>query len=367
MNILIFTQQLGFNYGGILQAYALMRVLKSRGHNVAFLDWYTIPGYLWKRPATVSSKKEMHFHGRLYLLVRSIPRRIESRKLLSFAKKTFPKKFVKEWNISLVHGIDAVVVGSDQVWRPRYNGRFLTHAFCDYFSSSQAKKIAYAASFGTDENEFSDEQVEAIRPLLRDFNQISVRERSGVALLGKIFEVSSEHVLDPTLLLDKEDYMRLAHIKPGTKPKGGLLTYILDESDEINALVKRVSKDRGLKTFRCNSEFENPQAPIWKKMQPSVQSWIKAFYDADFVIADSFHASVFSLIFRKPFIIIGNKNRGMSRFSSLFEQFDCLHCLLSSASDYSSSVDYCIDEVRYEQILDEGRKLSLAFLDEAGL
>lgn len=346
MKIQVFTQPLGTNYGGILQAYALKHVLESKGHQVFFLDWY-------------SKGRPSGFVNTLKYLLR----RLATFRLERFVNSNFSKLYVTDWSPELVSGYGAVIVGSDQVWRCRYNRSVIRHAFCDYCISEPVLRISYAASFGLDEPDMSGELMAELSSLLKKFDSVSVREDSAVDICRSMFGVEAGLVLDPTLLLDVGDYMRLAGISDDVRPNGGLLVCALDESKDLQAIVDCVSRGRGLKPFRNNSRFEVKGSMPWQRIQPSVKSWIKSFYDADFVITDSFHACVFSLIFNKPFIVVGNRNRGFSRFLTLTKTFGCQQNLVESAAQYSGDTDYSVDRGTFEKTLERMRFISMKYLE----
>src|SRR5690606_30541311 len=134
----------------------------------------------------------------------------------------------------------AVVVGSDQVWRPRYSPN-IYNFFLDFLkNNSTIKKVAYAASFGTEDWEYTEEQTREARELIKHFNAVSVRESSGVLLCDKYLNrKDAVHVLDPTLLLKAEDYNQLIN---KTKKEIGLFTYVLDETKEKLDFIKQCSK-----------------------------------------------------------------------------------------------------------------------------
>lgn len=115
---------------------------------------------------------------------------------------------------------------------------------------------------------------------------------------------------------------------------GTLLNYILDETHEKCQLVNDITKERGLTAFRVNSKVESEHASLKERIQPPVEQWIRGFYDAEFVVTDSFHACVFSILFGKPFVVIGNKERGMARFKSLLDMFCMEYRLINSMEEY---------------------------------
>ena len=348
MKIGLLTQPLGHNYGGVLQALALKTVLERMGHEVVLFDWY--------------SRIPLRFY-------RVVPDKIATRKIRRFVRKHFDRRYICRggWNENAVRGLDAVVVGSDQVWRPIYNrGGMIGHNFLDFCTEAPIRRVAYAASFGTDVCEFTPSQISVFRPLLQKFDGVSVREDSGVALCRELFGVEAQHLLDPTLLLDKEDYMSFAGISPSDTPQGGLLSYILDRSEETDRAVADMARERGLRVIRVNSQYENREAPLKDRIQPPVEGWLRAFYDADFVVADSFHAAVFAIIFGKPFKIIINPDRGAARIESLLRLFGCQDNMIESISELDiCGIETCKTEASGKALnskrvenSNNGRKLS---------
>lgn len=372
MKIGILTLPLHTNYGGILQAYALQTTLEHMGHNVVVFDTpKRVNVTIWKYP--------------LVLFKRCIKKYILRKPTKLFYEKwcndTYPiisqytQRFIREYiNILEVSSFsslneddyDALIVGSDQVWRPMYfcsmHKTTIENAFLAFAKDWDIKRIAYAASFGSDEWEYNSEQTRLVAEYIKKFNVVSVRELGGVKMCLTQLKVEAIHVLDPTMLLSKEDYISLikkAEIKPS---KGNLLCYILDETKEKQDIISYVAKHKNLIPFNVNSKVENLDAPIVERIQPPVESWLRGFYDAEFVVTDSFHACVFAILFQKPFVVIGNKGRGMARFHSLLEDFGLQQCLVSS---YDEVKFLDIDWERMSAILQEKINFSKIKLEEA--
>lgn len=339
MKIGILTLPLHTNYGGILQAYALQTVLERMGYSVEVIDkrWETIPWNRWNRMIfhIKSGLRKLvnkpycldYRHPSVYPHV-SINTRV-------FIEKYIRQRHIEDWSELNESDYDVIVVGSDQIWRPIYVPYLMDsrpeNAFLDFAAGWAVKRISYAPSFGTTDWEYSDEASLACSELLKKFDAVSVRESSGVDLVNRHFGVRAEHVLDPTLLLSREDYIQLCASTP--KSKGNFLTYILDSNDQITAFIDSIAERNNLTAFTVNSKVENPWAPLKDRIQPSVEQWLRGFYDAELIITDSFHACVFSLIFNKPFIVIGNKERGLARFESFLSMFHQQERLISSLSD----------------------------------
>lgn len=333
MKVGIITQPLRNNYGGLLQNYALQQVLKKLGHEVMTLDQTSVP---------VSKLRIIASHIKTFLL--KLIRKGNGRKyyfrlgkkqeaIIQQHTRDFVDKYIDRTqpmyksedfrNYCINNNIDLLITGSDQVWRPRYNDN-IYRSFFDFAEDLNVKRIAYAASFGVDTWEFTEEQTLECKRLIEKFDFISVREESGIDLCERFFNRSAEHVLDPTMLLDKEDYEKLVYEENEPVSTGNLFTYILDKSDEKRDIIKKVADSLDLVPFsvmpKCRAN-RNTIKQIEGCVYPPVTKWLRAFMDAKFVVCDSFHGAVFSIIFNKPFLIIANKERGLARFESLLRLY----------------------------------------------
>lgn len=333
--VAILTQPLFINYGGILQAYALQKVLTGLGCEVITIDrnYYTYPKFV-RLLSTLKSKVER-------LFIKDITPVFTSQDLDYISKNTknFINKFVvlselldtdqKMIKYFQNHNFDAVVVGSDQTWRPKYSPNI--YNFYLDFLQGNTKKIAYASSFGVEDWEYNEDQTQKCKELVRKFEAVSVREDSAVELCHQYYDINAELVLDPTLLLDKQHYIDLFIEQSKVNNNGKLFTYILDGDESKSQITTKVSEILKLSVFNYlpKESLKTPKSnAIEDYVIPSVEGWIKGFYDADFVITDSFHGVVFCIIFNKPFIAIANKERGISRFTSLLKQFELEHRLI---------------------------------------
>lgn len=371
MKIGILTQPLQNNYGGLLQNYALQQVLIRAGHEVETLDQ--------------QNRRVGWLHFKLYRMKLNLMRLLSSqryekprynasnRELAIIRNNTehFIETYIKRSpsihsfedfkSVAETSKYDAYVVGSDQCWRPVYN-TFLNSMFLDFDLRTNIKRIAYAASFGTDEWEMSKEQTEQCAQLASQFNLITVREDSGVKLCKEYLGVDAIHVLDPTMLLTKNDYISMIKQENEPQSEGSLFHYILDPNEQKTVFIQQVADEIGLKPFQVLPKYqaetrtkENVKNNIEDCVFPSVTAWIRAFMDAEMTIVDSFHGMVFSIIFNKPFWVIGNAKRGMSRFTSLLKVFQLEDRLLDPDDLTNIAIDKSIDWEIINSILVEKR------------
>lgn len=376
MKVGILTLPLHTNYGGILQAYALQTVLERMGHEVVVLQngYDGIVRYPFYKMPFIWGKR---FFG--FFKGRHLPVFLESRKkqelpIITQHTKEFIRTYIHTCHVSRLSeipalGLDAIVVGSDQIWRRDYFRRIwkaeITDAYLGFMSGREIKRIAYAVSFGKKSWDYSQEETAACSALAQSFNAISVREDSAVDLCQRYLGVKAEHVLDPTLLLSRQDYIDLIQ-KANVSPNSGkLFAYILDKTSGKTAFVNRVAEKSRTKPYYIDCVSVDYSKPIEKRIVPPVESWLRGFLDAELVVTDSFHGCVFSIIFGKPFIAIGNVNRGLSRFESLLKMFGAENRLITDLDNCDLS-ELCSDdsEEREAQFRDLKRR-SLDFLTQA--
>lgn len=369
MKIGILALQLRYNFGGILQAYALQKTLNNLGHKAVHIDqqrYVTFGSWYKKYPIYLKRAIRKYLLGE-NLIVRADVAVNNTIKAIAthtdpFIDKHINRIFTKDFSNIKKENFDAFVVGSDQVWRPEYFFSKIENAYLEFAKDWDVKRIAYAASFGTDEWEYNKEQTVNCAVLLKKFNAVSVRESSATVLCKEKLGAEALHVLDPTMLLEKEDYIKLFKETDTVHSDGNLLCYILDENTEKGTIINRISEEKELKPFYVNSKYNNEEASLEERIQQPVEKWLRAFFDAEFVITDSFHACVFSIIFNKPFIVYGNRERGFARFESLLNLFELGNRLVSSPSEANRVIQKSIDWESVNSIHKQLKEKSLSFL-----
>jgi polysaccharide pyruvyl transferase WcaK-like protein len=372
MKIGILTQPLHNNYGGLLQNLALQKVLKDLGHEPMTININNRDISIFRKSASILKRSILKIIEK-NVLIRAYPTKKEniiiSRYMRSFVKENIiTTKLIKQkvnYDLLKEYDFDAYIVGSDQVWRPRYSTQLSTF-FLDFLEGNTlVKKIAYAASFGVSEWEFKGKQTSEFGRLLKQFDAVSVREDSAMDLCEKYFGVKALHLLDPTMLLDKEVYTSIVDKKDVKDSPGNLFTYILDKSVEKNNIVKSVSIKYNLNAFSVMPHMsfaDSPKKDINDCVFPPVEEWLRGFMDAEFVVTDSFHGTVFSILFNKPFISIANKTRGLTRFTSLLKMFQLEDRLVFSQDELDLQKIQDIDWHRINNIFLKEKNKSMVFL-----
>jgi len=369
MKIGILTLQLHDNYGGLLQAYALKTVLEKMGHQVSITNRRRkTTGIVFKSKQLI---KTILGRDRKFRLSE------EEEKTISQHTKHFTHTYIKDITEpiyttrelkKIAKEYDAFVVGSDQVWRPRYSPS-ISNYFLDFVDSTELIGLSYAASFGVDTWEYTEEQTKICKENVRKFKAISVREESGIDLCQKHLGVKAIHVLDPTMLLDTTEYAKIISKEEEEQPvKGELLHYVLDTNREKEELIHKIAKHFNYRTFSVTRKSVPDKRPIPNIndcVYPKVTSWINGFREAKFVITDSFHGTAFSILFNKPFLVVPNSKRGRARFDSLLEVFGLQDRLILDLKDIDRDARTALPEIDWERvnrIIEEQRKFSLSFL-----
>lgn len=277
------------NYGAMLQCYALSTYLKRLGHEVFLYD------VSWSNTNPILC----------YL----------KRKLMLGFMSDFISNNLPRITSDLTETADIYMVGSDQVWNPDILGDSIDK-FMLSFVPSGSKKVAYAASFGCDE--WTDEShYETAKELLKDFSYITVREDSGVELLRQQFGIHARQVLDPCLLL--HDYTPLMSGKGIAKTGNDLVTFKLVYSYDWCLQAKTLAN-----SLRCNFAELNGRRLKNKGdihgvnvRSCSVSDWLSSIANAKYVLTDSFHGSVFAILFGRQFAVIPSISKRQTRLTSL--------------------------------------------------
>lgn len=358
MRIAILTLPLHSNYGGILQAFALQTVLTQFGNNVVVLQHEWIEA----RPSRITTVRlTIHLFLKWLLKDKStiiLPQRYLRKNNTKFMEyiNEFVDKYINIRNLNTLEdcrneNLDAIVVGSDQVWRPQYFRKMweksIDHAFLSFIKDKSIKKIAYACSFGTDKWEYTDAETEVCSKQLREFDLVTCRESSGVDLIYKKMGINAELVLDPTLLLSRETYESIINTYDSSKKDLGIFAYILDESAATQDLLKCISEQKQLAITQTRIKPKVSRKCKRGNIFIYVEDWLKNFRDAQLVVTDSFHACVFSIIFNKPFIVIDNYNRGSARLNSLLSLFNLESHLISGLENFDAHSSYEVDKSAY--------------------
>lgn len=317
------------NYGQLLQCYALQRYLKNLGHEPFLIRYKCTDDIL---PCKNFEKLRLsyictYFRNRLSSLLKKQTRKYTNRHFDEFRQmyinysdriyRSFDE--LKSSNID----VDMLIVGSDQVWNnwnyPLYRFKNRIHACFLDFASEKTKRLSYSASWGI--TDLTDEYIAEITPLLKKFDYVSVREKSGINLCKQCGCDDAEWVCDPTLLLSADDYRKIYNgVNFYKRENKYLFLYILNNNCKFNyQIISNFARKKHLDIVYITGNRMNDK---YTKIEASIPEWLYLLDNAEYVITNSFHCGVFSTIFHKKFGIVpleGNLSQANSRIDSLFE------------------------------------------------
>lgn len=374
MKIGIVTLPFNWNYGGILQTFALQKALEELGHESLTINRNTVLMPAKMKVLSFIRRSLLKLVFRKKVVVRTWPNQQEEKTIRKHTDRFIRENvkttqlFASESDFKTIgqYNFDAFVVGSDQVWRPKYSPSLKNHFLGFLPENSKAKRIAYAASFGVDHWEYDEKNTDICAALAKKFDAVSVREDSAVDLCSQYLGVNAELVLDPTLLLPKEKYIELVEKDKIGKMPGTLFNYVLDLTPEKESFIEKAAARLDCKSFSSTAKGQFRDLGS-KKIDdcifPPVTQWIRSFMDAEFVITDSFHGTAFSIIFNKPFISIGNRKRGINRFTSLLNIVGLQSRLIYDINEEALKIlDQPIDFDAVNKILQQKKSESITFL-----
>lgn len=352
------------NYGAVLQAAALENVVTQLGYNTEHINYIPYNN-------GVKNRFKKSFFGHLVKVVLG-----KSNFFNYVTNQCVFENFRQEWVTrtpasyhtssdldSIASNYSAIIVGSDQVWRQSMHSNSSdSYAYYLQFASDTTLRISYAASFGIDYWEKSEnkQKENTIKNSISKFDSISVRESSGVKICAEQFNMKAEHVLDPTLLVDKAFFEGMIdNIKK--EKNSHIIYYILDITDAFTSKLNYFSTQKKLSLeniYYKKERFFNKYIPV--------DLWLYKIKNSNLVITDSFHCVCFSIIFNKDFLCIKNKRRGESRLYSLLGILNLESRLIDANElEYHLKNYSTIDYSTINEILNSKKESSLKFLKKS--
>lgn len=358
MKIGILTYHDTTNYGAALQAYALERKIQDLGYDVEIIDYKceaVTNRYRIKKLREIKNVKELI----KTILTRktNIKLKEQFERFKSNSQKISKKSYYKNDIADCLNIYDKIIVGSDQVWNLDLSGNDETY-FLNFIKDPK-RKIAYAASFGY--SQIPSRYIEKTKKCLENMENISIREIQGKELIEKLLNKKVEVVLDPTLLLEKEDYINLVEKPKKTCNKNFILLYKMSDTPTLMKFARKLAKETKCKIIYLNHSYKNQ---LWMDniRGASVGEFIWYLENAKYVVTSSFHGVAMSIIFKKNFFYeLDNSNgNSNSRTKSLVQ---LLH--LQNREIIDAKNNEINNSIQYDMVnktLIEERKKSIDFL-----
>ncbi len=364
MKIALITLHWANNYGGSLQVFAAVKAMSKYGE-VSVIDYrnnYTSKGMTWIRFGT--KLRDILRIGKD--LFRLIPRYRVIKKFENFSytylNLTPQLKNAEDFK-KLAKEYDLFVSGSDQIWNPKIvneDGVLDTHYFLDFAIGK--KKISYASSIGT--YLYNEEEMAQVVSLLNHYDYLSVREKDSSQYLSKLLNRDVSHVLDPTLLHSKDEWLQFFNIQDNEDEKPYILVYALKKDPLLKQIVEKVQKQLGMKVITIDQDPFTNFKNDGHIRDAGPDEFIKLFAQAGFIITNSFHGTCFSINFNIPFIIT-TPPTSINRIESLLTAVNSQNRITTDGTDQSALIENQIDFDMINQRLQALRIASNQYLENA--
>ncbi len=358
------------NYGSVLQAYALQETLKKYSDNVEIINYrpkyfdmmYDLFSFSVYQKYHGFVNKILHFIWRIIKLPQRVRKYEKFEKFIRNRYDLTSKRFAKYEDLEKVNfDYDAVFVGSDQVWNTDITEGF-DKTFYLAFVSDGVKKISYAASVAR--NSLDNRFISDYKKYLNRFDDVSVREKTSKDLLTNLVAKKVKVVIDPTLLVRREKWNELSkQSKINVEGKKYIFTYILQDNDELNKIVNAISEKTGMQIISIGKRRRFKHEKVCSDAGP--EDFLHLIKNASFVITNSFHGSVFSVIFEKPVCVIPHLNTG-NRMIDLYKKIGLSSRLVETIDSLNiESILTCPDYVAVKIKLEKEINKSLDFIKSA--
>ena len=368
MIIKVITRHAPSNYGSLLQSIATIRTIERLGHECEIIDYQRPDERGLKSVLTQASRKKAYANPMKKMLYVAIRYPLEMYAQVKFDKMR--RKYLKLTTRCSSHQdlkkleADVFMTGSDQVWGPTIDGRYDSAYFLQ-FVDSNTPKLAYAASFG--KTKFDERTVIEYKSMLAEYDKIAVRENSAVTMLhdwGLINCVGQ--VLDPTLLLDSEEWKRLLVNETDSRKYEGkkyILVYQIHNDPKLSDYAKRLAKHADLALLRVNPMLHQKVRGGKFICCPDLGEFLALIDNASCIVTDSFHGTCFAINFGKQFIEILPNNATGTRNQSILELTGLSNRILRDFDDYTL-IDEPIDYGKVHQILKNERAESIQMMKD---
>ena len=336
----------GYNYGAHLTHYALYRTLTDHGYDVLMLEKPDQEPY------------------------RPLPK-ADLFKVNPYAPYALSPLFLNLSSMrELNQRVSTFVVGSDQLWNWNLFGHSMEFYALEFVSAAK-NKVSYATSFATNRLQMPEDKARLLRLLLQRFNAISVRERSGVDICREHMDVTAEWVLDPVFLCDPKVYEEMAERADAALPGKYVFAYILDSDEFTHMLLEKIAQYYSCDVICVGNALHNEAndqiGHIRYISREKVEEWLACLLHAEYVVANSFHAYAFSLIFQKQILPVYKTRQGAERVFSLSNLIHTPQPLIiSELGDNWTADELCQEHrINYEEVnalLSKERQRCLSWL-----
>lgn len=365
MNISVITFHRAYSYGAVLQAYATQKLLEKHKCEVALIDFMPEIDIYGLRLETTRMGSRWNKNAITRQLYSILKRPDYVRYDLVFNQFVNAYLSLSPRSYATIDELrtnpptaDMYCTGSDQVWNKDITQK-CKEVFYLTFLPEGAKRISFSSSFG--KAALSDGEKSETKQWLSKYAAISVREQSGLDILNNLGILNSVWLLDPTLLLTKQDWMEM--IPARSIKQDYVLIFQLIKNKEFDHYARAFAKQKGLKLIRISTAYNHILKAGRLLYCPKVEEWLSLFCNAEYIITDSFHGTAFSINFNKKFVCVFPPHR-TTRLESVLKLTGLTGRVLTDYDDFTIA-DKPIDYMRVNAILNAERKKADAFLINA--
>lgn len=357
------------NYGSVFQAYALQKACESLGYNVEIID-YNYPNDFHTPNKYAIQEDSQPNEPRWIKLLYALELIKQHKGIRNFVSK-YEHLSLKQYNhpsdleTNTPH-YNIYVTGSDQLWNPRHcNG---DPAFMLHFAPDNALKISYASSVGTDT--IPEDLKPQYKKLLSRYAHISVRENSGAELIRNLVNKKATIVLDPTLLLNREQWNQIANPKRLFKKKYILcyfLNYTFNAFPYVDKLAEHMQRETGYEIVRvARPPHKLGLSHTHYRVGASPEDFLALVRDAEMILTTSFHGTAFAVNYGKPVVtVVQDRNASDSRQVSLMHNLGLDNQILSIKDKMPELSRFAYDEKLEQERLETLRQFSMNYLKTA--
>lgn len=321
MNIAVITFHCSYNYGSVLQAYALQTYLEKQGHRVQIIDYILSSDFKQYKLLRFDRylRKPQYLISDIYFLPRTIKRKQNFNAFKTLNLHLTDKKYYDDDNMAeLNQKFDAFICGSDQIWNTACTKQVVPPYFLS-FADDDKLKIAYAPSVAQIHDTTSNVEMIQMKQYIGRLDHISVREKSTVSYIAQFTDRDVIDVLDPTLLLERADYDTLISQENFDTKFQYIFFYTLQKNNEMIDYCQKLSEKKNLKVLYISKNNIGKFHSAKNIYGCSPQAFLNYIKNAEYIVTNSFHATVFSVIFEKKFCTFGTK-KSYVRMSDLLKE-----------------------------------------------
>lgn len=357
MNIAIITIHNVSNYGAVLQSFALKEVISSK-YTCSVIDFDN--RHVSKSLDYIRVGTSIHaLLGTLKDILRILPR---FRVVTKFKKFISNRMGLMKYDVKYLSQVDVVISGSDQIWNPSCiskNKTFIPEYFLN-FASSEQKKISYASSCGS--YSYNPQEKLELKKFLCKYDALSTREKETSEYLQKLTGKDFSHVLDPTLLLSRSEWLERFEVAP-VESGEYILLYVIKKTSLLKKTIKKIKKYLDVKVVLINQGLYFDTVVDKHIRDAGPNEFINLYNNAKFVVTDSFHGTTFSVIFNKPFLSV-SPGLNINRISSLLDLLELQDRIIYKEKDIDQISDdsYMINFSKANDILESEKVKSKDFI-----